>query len=287
MKNTKQILVLSIVLLVISHPSYAQLRNIKNKIQNRVEQEIRQKQEEKIDEYIDKGIDAIKESTKEEKSEVIPSSQRTAATMLFQQRTYKKNGKVDQNIHYNYYFSHTGELMVMDLEKNKQSSILFLYDKNAHYMLDNESNTAMRVPLRSIQKWLMNTGSKYIEELEEGTSQGKWTSSGKTANINGYNCSEYIYTEGKDKMILWIASNVYKQVPQFHLMLPATIDFSKVDTPADLPVKWTPNSAVIKSEFYENGIKLHDYELKSYSDKVDQKLFDLSKYEVMDMLNKF
>lgn len=232
----------------------------------------------------EKGREAIKEVTYEDKSAVVPMSQRGNATLKMEYRTYKKNGKLTEEIHSTFELSTIGELITSSTIKKKKETttkVLMKYDDNAHYFINEEERTATKVPMRHLQKAMKKGMEKYIQNTE---STGTWTTTGSQKSINGFNCFEYIYTDEEgNKNVFWIAANVFKKQLHFHSFLPFPTDLKTEKEVNKAP--FPANATIIKAEFYKDDVKITEFEIKSYQSTSDPKSFDISNYRVIDVLD--
>lgn len=232
----------------------------------------------------EKGREALKEVTYGDKGAVVPMNQRGNATLKMEYKTYKKNGKLAEEINSTFELSTIGELITSNSIKKKKESttkMLMKYDENAHYFINEEERTATKMPMRHLQKALAKGMEKYMQNTE---STGTWTATGNKKTINGFNCSEFVYTEGDSKKnVFWLATNVFKKPLYFHTYLPFPADLKTEKDVNKAP--FPANSTIIKAEFYENDVKVTEFEIKSFSSTSDPKSFDISNYRVIDILD--
>lgn len=233
----------------------------------------------------EKGREGIKEATYNDKDAVVPMNQRGSATLKMEYRTFKKNGNVDEEIHSLFESSTVGELITSSTLKKKKTTttkVLMKYDENAHYFINEEERTATKMPMRHLQKAMMKSMEGYMQNNTD--QKGTWTATGNKATINGFNCSEYIYVdEDGNKQVFWLATNVFKKPLYFHSFLPFPVDIETQKEVGNAP--FPKNATIIKAEFYENDVKVTEFEIKSYQPTSNPSSFDLSNYRVVDVLD--
>lgn len=254
---------------------------VRSAVKSSVKKEVR---ETHVEPQRDKGREAIKEVTYGDKDAVVPKSQRGNGTLTMEYRTYKKNGKLSEELFSLFELSTIGEVVTTDrVKKNKTntSKVFMKYDDNAHYFINVEENTATKMPMRHMQKAMAKGLEGYTKNLDP---KGTWTATGNSKNINGFNCKEYIYTEDETKKnVFWLATNIFSKPIFFHTYIPFPADLKTTDNINKAP--FPANSTIIKAEFYEKDVKVSEFEIKSYSTKSDPKSFDISKYRIVDILD--
>ncbi len=257
--------------------SYAQHRMIQRKIQNKIEKEMIEKH---VEPQREKGRESIKEATYEDKSSVVDMKYRSEGTLVYEHKTFNKKGKIEQQVTSKYELGMKGELMTITSDKNQAQQILFLYDNNAHYILDQKNKTAIKMPLRHLNRMLVK---KIEHKIDENNST--WKNTGRTETINGYKCTIYEQVnEDGQKGLFWIAGNVYKKPLHINSIQFMAFDAKQVEKNDLFPA----NAALIKAEISDkDGSKIMEFELKEYSPNVNQKAFDLSGYEVQDIIDGF
>lgn len=250
-------------------------------VKSAIKKDVREKHAEPQKE---KGREALKEVTYGDKNAVVPMNQRGNATLTMEYRIYKKNGKITEEMVSLFELSTVGEVITTErVKKNKASTTkLFMkYDENAHYFINEEQNTATKMPMRHMQKAMAKALEGHMKNLEP---KGTWAATGNSKNINGFNCKEYIYTEDETKKnVFWLASNIFNKPIFFHTYIPFPADLKTTDNINKAP--FPANSTIIKAEFYEKDVKVSEFEMKSFSNKSNPKSFDISKYRVVDIFD--
>lgn len=257
--------------------SNAQHRMIQRRIQNKIERDMIEKH---VEPQRERGRESIKESTYEDKSSIVDLKYRSEGTIVYQQKTFNKKGKVDQNITSKYELSVKGELITISTDNKQAQQILFIYDDNAHYVLDQKNKTAVKMPLRHLNRMIVKRVEHKIDE-----SSSTWTNTGRTETINGYKCTIYEQIdEDGSKGVFWIAGNVYKKPLYINSVQFMTFDAKAVEKNNLFP----NNAAMIKTELFDkSGSKIMEFEMTEYSPNVNQKVFDLTGYEVKDIIDGF
>src|SRR5690606_25676818 len=165
----------------------------------------------------------------------------------------------------------------------------FDYKGAAMYMIDPKQKTATKMPMINFQKLAEKLASSPVN-LEDDN--GKWERTNEQEEINGFNCRKYIYinTKEKTKVHAWVTQNISIDLSGNHLFGGQIMDFSKIPAVATASKldENVPNGMMVRSVYFE---KNHDspsmqMDITSFKKISDPAYFDLSDYEISDVLGK-
>lgn len=287
MKRTYLISITTILLLIFVVPAQAQRGFIKGKIKSKVRKDMREKHAEPQRE---KGRKAIEDITYENDTRYPVPENPVQATLVMKMQSFKKNGKLDDTNTAKMVFGETGECMIMNEGDKNESRMLFDYKGAATYMVNQKEKTAMKMPMINFQKMAEKMADGMGGEIDEDS--GTWQRTNEQQTINGFNCRKYIYTNSKEKTKIdaWVTEDISIDLSGNHLFGGQIKDFSKNYTP-DSNRKLDenlPRGLMVRSVFYEKNRDKpsSQMDLTTFEKSSDPKYFDLSDYEVSDILGK-
>lgn len=286
MKKMQLFISLALVLSAFATPVAAQPGFIKNKIKNKIEKNMKEKYAEPQRE---KGREALKDITYENDSRYPIPENPVKATLAMETKTFKKNGKLQETHKAKIIFGDTGECMIMNEGEKNETRMLFDYKGAATYMIDTKEKVATKMPMINFQK-IGEAMAKTEIDMEDDA--GVWIKTDEKMKINGYNCQKYVYTNSKEKtrMDVWVTPDVTIDLSGNHLFGSQIKDFSagseNVNTNS-LDENF-PRGMMIRNVYYEKNRDTPSLQMDvtSFKNTSDPKYFDLSGYEINDILGK-
>lgn len=282
MKKTYIISLTTLLLLLFIVPAQAQRGFIKRKIQQKVEEDMKEKHAEPQRE---KGKKAIEDITYENDSRYPVPENPVQATLVMQMQSFKKNGKPDDTNTTKMIFGKTGECMIMNEGDKNETRMLFDYKGAATYMINEKEKTAMKMPMINFQKMAEKMAGNQID-LDDDS--GQWQRTNEQKEINGYNCRKHIYTNSKEntKMEAWVTKDISIDLSGNHLFGGQIRDFS-TEAPTNMDENF-PRGMMVRSIYFDKKSDKPSMimDVKSFKKSSDPKYFDLSSYEVNDILGK-
>lgn len=262
--------------------------NPNNSIAQRAE--VRQKIEKDMEKkYADsqrvKGKTELQKITYENDKRYKDPNNKVQATIVFEQKELDKKGGVKKTMLQKIIFGKTGECMVMNEGEKNETWMIYNYADKANYMVDVKKKTAMKMPLINTQK-MAEAGAKYDAEKNPGGAKVSWKATGEKQNINGYNCTKYVYTfEDKSRngsMDMWLTNDISLNLGD-NYMFGARLNSYKF--PADTKNKEMKGGVMIRTVVYDKkGVAVSQRDLKELSKTADEQYFDMSKFKVTDMM---
>jgi hypothetical protein len=167
--------------------------------------------------------------------------------------------------------------------------MLFDYKGAATYMINEKDRTAIKMPMINFQKMAEKMANSQGDIDDDS---GQWQRTDEQKEINGYNCRKYIYLNPKEntKMYAWVTQDISIDLSGNHLFGGQIKDFSKnapkMDT-AKLDKNY-PRGMMVRSVYYEKNRDTPSMQtdITTFKKSSDPKYFDLSDYEVNDILGK-
>lgn len=286
MKKTYILTLTTLLLLLFIAPVQAQRGFIRNKIKKKVRNNMEEKYAEPERE---KGKKALQDITYENDTRYPIPENPVQATLVIESKTYKKNGKLDDTMTSKIVFGKTGECVVMNEGDKNETRMLFDYKGAATYMVNEKEKTAMKMPMINFQKMAEKMAGNQVD-LEDDN--GEWKRTNEQKEINGYNCRKYVYTNTKEKMKMdaWVTQDVSIDLSGNHMFGGQIKDFSSNDSKiasSKLDENF-PRGMMVRSIYYEKDRETPSMEMDitTFEKTSDPKYFDLSTYEVTDVLGK-
>lgn len=281
--KTKHISFLATLLvLLFMAPAQAQRGLIKSKIKKKVRQDMEEKYAEPERE---KGKKALEDITYENDTRYPVPENPVQATLVVQMQSFKKNGKLQDTNTTKLVFGKTGECMIMNEGKKDETRMLFDYKDAATYMVNQKEKTAMKMPMVNFQKMAEKIAESQGDLDEEN---GQWERTDEQKEINGYNCRKYIYLNPKEKtkMHAWVTQDIRIDLSGNHLFGGQIKDFS-TETSTTVDENFPRGMMVRSIYFNKSGDKPSMItDITTFDKSSDPKYFDLSGYEVNDILGK-
>jgi Domain of unknown function (DUF4412) len=124
-------------------------------------------------------------------------------------------------------------------------------------------------------------------EAERGTeNHSSFKATGEKQNINGYNCTKYVYTYTDNKkystMDMWLTNDVNLNLGD-NYMFGARLNAYKF--PASSQNKEMKGGVMVRTVLYDkNGTPVSQRDLKEFKKSADEQYFDMSKFKVTDLM---
>lgn len=117
---------------------------------------------------------------------------------------------------------------------------------------------------------------------------GTWKRTDEQKEINGFKSRKYIYTntEERTKMHIWATQDITIDISQNHLFGGQVMDFANISVAKSN--ENAPKGMMVRSVHFEKNRDTPSVQMDvtEFSNKSDQIYFDLSNYEVNDVLGK-
>lgn len=281
MKKIHLFLLAILLLFVFIDSAQAQRGFIKSKIKEKMKEKHAEPQKEK-------GREAIKDITYENDSRYPVPENPVKATFGMENKVYKKNGKLKETTTSKMIFGETGECMIVNEGEKQESRMIFDYKGAATYIVNAEDKTATKMPMINFKKMVEKMAEGQVDMDDDN---GEWQQTDEQQKINGYNCRKYVYTNEKEKtkMDAWVTQDISIDLTDNHIFGGKIRDFSTepVASEANAESKNLPKGVMIRSVFYEKNrdTPSSQMDLKEFKKSSDPHYFDLSDYEINDVLD--
>ncbi len=175
-----------------------------------------------------------------------------------------KNGQVKSESDLTYFINAEKELFATDMSDNKKSksAMLSIYDyaQNAIVMIDKNEKTIMAFTLNAFMSKATQDKMKSGEALAEKSKGVDCKKTGKTKQIKGYNCEEYICTneEKNTRTEMWIANSLFAKELLSSLKLPM---FSSLT--------YTPSGMILEATTFKNNLPENKLEVMDINTKAN------------------
>ncbi|EGV42324.1 DUF4412 domain-containing protein [Bizionia argentinensis JUB59] len=286
MRNIYLFSLVTIILLAFTAPVNAQRGLIKRKIKNKVHQDMKDQHAEPQRE---KGRQALEDITYENDTRYPIPENPVKATLVMETRNYKNNGKLKETMTAKMVFGDMGECMIMNEGDKNETRMLFDYKGAATYMINPEQKTATKMPMINFQKMAERMARNQVDVEDDN---GEWKRTDEQKEINGYNCRKYIYTNEKEKMKMhaWVSPDISIDLSGNHLFGGQIKDFSNISTTASAKEvdENFPRGMMVRSIYFEknNDTPSMQMDITTFNKTSDPKYFDLSDYQINDILGK-
>ena len=126
---------------------------------------------------------------------------------------YKKNGKLDdQAIYDNYLNKQEADYAMVFSDKGSQSTFLFDAKNSAMLILTDSDGEKTGFATAIDPEAMAERVEAYVEEENIDTDTYRPTKTGRTKNILGYSCDEYLYEDEDTKVFMWVSEKLGKEV---------------------------------------------------------------------------
>jgi hypothetical protein len=258
--------------------SFAQHGAVKQQIQKDMEKKY-------ADSQRLKGKAELQKITYENDKRYKDPTNKVQATISFEDKELDKKGEVKKTMIQKMVFGKTGECMVMNEGDKNETWMIYNYADKANYMVNVKDKTAMKMPLINMKK-MAEAGTKAEAEKSGTEKQSGFKATGETQNINGYNCTKYVYTYSDNKkyatMDMWLTNDISLNLGD-NYMFGARLNSYKF--PANSANKEMKGGVTVRTVLYnKDGKPVQQRDLKEFKKSADEQYFDMSKFKVTDVM---
>jgi len=126
---------------------------------------------------------------------------------------YKKNGKLDDQVLYdNYLHKKDADYAMVFKEKNDQSTIIFDTKNSAMLILTDSDGEKTGFATAFDPEAIAEKAEAYVEDEEYDMDSYKPIKTGKTKNILGYSCDEYLVEDEETEIHMWVSEKLGKEM---------------------------------------------------------------------------
>lgn len=234
-----------------------------------------------------RGKTELKKITYENDKRYKDPVNKVQATIGFEEKELDKKGDVKRTTLQKIIFGKTGECMVMNEGDKSESWMIYNYADKANYIVNVRQKTAMKMPLINMQK-MVEAGARKEAEKNARDKKIKFTATGETQVINGYNCTKYVYTYTDDKhyssMDMWLTNDISLNLGD-NYMFGARLNAYKF--PAEGKNSQMKGGVMIRSILYnKEGKPVSQRDLMEFKKSADEQYFDMSKFKITDVMNQ-
>jgi hypothetical protein len=127
--------------------------------------------------------------------------------------TYKKNGKLDDQVVYdNYLHKEDADYAMVFTDKNDRSTIIFDTKNSAMLMLTESDGEKTGFATTIDPEAMAERVEAYAEEAEVDLDSYKPMKTGKTKQILGYSCDEYLLENEETEVRMWVSEKLGKEM---------------------------------------------------------------------------
>lgn len=252
-----------------------------------VKQQVKRDMEKKYaDSQRIKGKTELEKITYENDKRYKDPINKVQATISFEDKELNKKGDVKKTMVQKMVFGKNGECIVMNEGDKDESWMIYNYADKANYMVNVKRKTAMKMPLINMQKMAEAAAKKETEKNVTGD-KNSWKATGEKQNINGFNCTKYIYTYADNKhystMDVWMSTELSLNLSD-NYMFGARLNAYKF--PANPQYKEMAHGFIVRSVLYDKkGNAVSQRDLKEFKKSADEQYFDMSKFKVTDVMS--
>jgi hypothetical protein len=207
------------------------------------------------------------------------------ATIAFEDKEFNKKGETKKTMLQKIVFGKNGECIVMNEGDKNESWMIYNYADKANYMVNVKEKTAVKMPLINMQK-MAEAGAKADAEKNATDNHSSFKATGEKQNINGYNCTKYIYTYTDNKkystMDMWLTNDISLNLGD-NYMFGTRLNAYKF--PANSNSKEMKGGVMVRTVLYDKkGSPVSQRDLKEFKKSADEQYFDMSKFKVTDVM---
>jgi hypothetical protein len=126
---------------------------------------------------------------------------------------YKKNGKLDdQAVYDNYLNKQEADYAMVFSDKGSQSTFLFDAKNSAMLILTVSDGEKTGFATAIDPEAMAERVEAYVEEEDIDMDSRRPVKTGRTKNILGYSCDEYLYEDEDTKVFMWVSEKLGKEV---------------------------------------------------------------------------
>lgn len=277
-KNYAIFFVLMIIFVINPFDASAQRTIVRQKIRNDMEKKY-------ADSQRVKGKTELEKITYENDKRYTNPVNKVQATIAYEDKELNKKGDIKRTMVQKIVFGKTGECIVMNEGDKNETWMIYNYADKANYMVNVKQKTAMKMPLINMQK-MAEAGAKAEAEKNATGNHSAFKATGEKQNINGYNCTKYVYTYTGNKkyttMDMWLTNDISLNLGD-NYMFGARLNAYKF--PSNPQNKEMKGGFTIRTVLYDqNGNPVSQRDLKEFKRSADEQYFDMSKFKVTDVL---
>ncbi len=233
-----------------------------------------------------KGKAELEKITYENDKRYKDPTNKVQATISFEDKELNKKGEVKKTMVQKIVFGKTGECIVMNEGDKNETWMIYNYADKANYMVNVKQKTALKMPLINMQK-MAEAGAKAEAEKNTTDNHSSYKATGEKQNINGYNCTRYIYTYADNKkyatMDMWLTNDINLNLGD-NYMFGARLNAYKF--PANSNNKEMKGGVMVRTVLYDKkGSPVSQRDLKEFKKTADELYFDLKGYKITDVLS--
>ena len=252
-----------------------------------IKQQIKKDMEKKYaDSQRIKGKTELEKITYENDKRYKDPTNKVQATIAFEDKQLDKKGAVKKATVQKMVFGKHGECIVMNEGDKNESWMIYNYADKANYMVNVKEKTAVKMPLINMQK-MAEAGAKADAEKNTTENHSSFKATGEKQNINGYNCTKYVYTYTDNKkyasMDMWLTNDISLNLGDNYLF-GARLNAYKI--PANSQNKDMKGGVMVRTVLYDkNGNPVSQRDLKEFKKSADEQYFDMSRFKVTDVMS--
>ena len=233
----------------------------------------------------EKGKEELEKITYENDKRYSNPTNKVQATIAYEDKQIK-NGDVKNTMVQKLVFGKTGECIVMNEGDKNESWMIYNYADKANYMVNVKQKTAMKMPLINMQK-MAEAGAKAEAEKSVRDNHSSFKATGEKQNINGYNCTKYVYTYTDNKkyatMDMWLTNDINLNLGD-NYMFGARLNAYKF--PSSSKNNEMKGGVMVRTVLYDkNGNPVSQRDLKEFKKSADEQYFDMSRFKVTDIMS--
>lgn len=233
-----------------------------------------------------KGKTELEKITYENDKRYKDPTNKVQATISFEDKELNKKGDVKKTMVQKIVFGKTGECIVMNEGDKNETWMIYNYADKANYMVNVKQKTAVKMPLINMQK-MAEAGAKYEAEKNVTGNGSSWKATGEKQNINGYNCTKYIYTYADNSrystMDVWISTELSLNLGD-NYMFGARLNAYKFSE--NTQYKEMKGGIMVRTVLYDKkGNPVTQRDLKEFKKSADEEYFDMSRFKVTDVMS--
>ena len=127
--------------------------------------------------------------------------------------TYKKNGNLDEQMLYdNYVHKEAADYAMVFKDKDNNSTIVFDTKNNAMLILSESDGEKTGFATSVDPEAMADLAEEYAEEEEVDMDSYKPMKTGKTKDILGYKCEEYLVEDEDAEIHMWVSEELGKEI---------------------------------------------------------------------------
>ena len=233
-----------------------------------------------------KGKTELEKITYENDKRYKDPTNKVQATVAYEDKELNKKGDVKKTMIQKTVFGKTGECIVMNEGDKNETWMIYNYADKANYMVNVKEKTAVKMPLINMQK-MAEAGAKADAEKNGTDNHSAFKATGQKQNINGYNCTKYIYTYADNKkystMDMWLTNDINLNLGDNYMFGARLNAYKFPSSPQNNEMK---GGVMVRTVLYDKkGNPVSQRDLKEFKKTADELYFDMSKFKVTDVMS--